>query len=81
MVVQQTVLWNTVATECQGDGDLLNNLRLKNVLTGEEKDLAVSGLFYAIGMRKCATYMTLILTPHPNRPRARNFSCSVATSD
>ncbi|KAL0578184.1 thioredoxin-disulfide reductase [Marasmius crinis-equi] len=44
-----TVLWNTVATECQGDGDLLKNLRLKNVLTGEEKDLVVNGLFYAIG--------------------------------
>ncbi|KAG5635448.1 thioredoxin-disulfide reductase [Sphagnurus paluster] len=46
-----TILWNTVATECQGDGDLLNNLRVKNLLTGEEKDLAVSGLFYAIGTR------------------------------
>ena len=46
----QTVLWNTVATECQGDGDLLNNLRIKNVKTGEEKDLPVRGLFYAIGM-------------------------------
>lgn len=45
----QTVMWNTVATECQGDGDLLNNLRIKNVITGEEKDLAVNGLFYAIG--------------------------------
>ncbi|KAG6379449.1 thioredoxin reductase [Boletus reticuloceps] len=44
-----TVLWHTVATECQGDGDLLNNLRLKNVFTGEEKDLPVNGLFYAIG--------------------------------
>jgi len=44
-----TVLWNTVATECQGDGDLLNNLRIKNVITGEEKDLPVHGLFYAIG--------------------------------
>jgi len=44
-----TVLWNTVATECQGDGDLLNNLRIKNVLTGEQKDLPVNGLFYAIG--------------------------------
>jgi thioredoxin reductase (NADPH) len=43
------VLWNTVATECQGDGDLLNNLRIKNVKTGEESDLPVSGLFYAIG--------------------------------
>lgn len=45
----QTVLWNTVATECQGDGDLLKNLRIKNLQTGEEKDLAVNGLFYAIG--------------------------------
>lgn len=45
----KTILWNTVATECQGDGDLLNNLRIKNVLTGEEADLPVSGLFYAIG--------------------------------
>jgi thioredoxin reductase (NADPH) len=45
----QTILWNTVAVECQGDGDLLNNLRIKNVLNGEEKDLPVNGLFYAIG--------------------------------
>jgi len=44
-----TILWNTVAVECQGDGDLLNNLRIKSVLSGEEKDLPVSGLFYAIG--------------------------------
>ncbi|KAI1788876.1 thioredoxin reductase [Ganoderma leucocontextum] len=44
-----TILWNTVAVECQGDGDLLNNLRLRNVLSGEEKDLPVNGLFYAIG--------------------------------
>jgi len=46
----QTILWNTVATECQGDGDLLNNLRIKNLQTGEEGDLPVRGLFYAIGM-------------------------------
>jgi thioredoxin reductase (NADPH) len=44
------VLWNTVAIECQGDGDLLNNLRIKNVQTSEERDLAVNGLFYAIGV-------------------------------
>lgn len=43
------MLWNTVAVECQGDGDLLKNLRTKNVLNGEERDLAVNGLFYAIG--------------------------------
>ena len=46
----QTVLWNTVATECQGDGDLLNNVHIKDLKTGEEKDLPVHGLFYAIGM-------------------------------
>ena len=38
-----------MATECQGDGDLLNNLRIKNLKTGEESDLQVNGLFYAIG--------------------------------
>lgn len=47
----QTVLWQTVAVECQGDGDLLNNLRIKNVSTGEESDLKVNGLFYAIGKK------------------------------
>ncbi|KAK7048093.1 thioredoxin reductase [Favolaschia claudopus] len=44
-----TILWNTVATECLGDGDLLQSLRIKNVSTGEEKNLPVNGLFYAIG--------------------------------
>ncbi|KAJ7695781.1 hypothetical protein B0H17DRAFT_1055546 [Mycena rosella] len=44
-----TVLWNTVATECLGDGDLLQSLRIKDVVTGEEKNLPVNGLFYAIG--------------------------------
>lgn len=44
-----TILWNTIAVECKGDGDLLNSLVIKNVATGEEKDLQVNGLFYAIG--------------------------------
>lgn len=38
-----------MATECLGDGDLLSSLKIKNVLTGEEKNLPVNGLFYAIG--------------------------------
>ena len=38
-----------MATECLGDGDLLNGLRTKDVKTGEEKILPVKGLFYAIG--------------------------------
>ena len=45
----QTILWNTIALEAKGDGDLLNALRTKNTKTGEISDLAVNGLFYAIG--------------------------------
>jgi thioredoxin reductase (NADPH) len=45
----QTILWDTVATKCEGDGDLLNSIRIKNVQSGEERDLPVSGLFFAIG--------------------------------
>ena len=44
-----TVLFNTVATEAKGDGELLNAVQIKNNQTGEEKDLQVNGLFYAIG--------------------------------
>ncbi|KAJ7166374.1 thioredoxin reductase [Mycena crocata] len=44
-----TVLWSTVATECIGDGDLLSSLKIRNLTTGEEKNLPVNGLFYAIG--------------------------------
>lgn len=39
----------TVATECQGDGDLLQSLAIENVKTGETSKLDVNGLFYAIG--------------------------------
>jgi thioredoxin reductase (NADPH) len=59
-----TVMWNvsclqpgtcshakiqTVATECKGDGDLLQSLALENTKTGEKSELQVNGLFYAIG--------------------------------
>lgn len=44
-----TVLWNTVAIECLGDGSLLTGLKTRNTLTGKEDELTVSGLFYAIG--------------------------------
>ena len=45
-----TVMWNTVATECKGDGDLLQSLALQNTKTGETSELQVNGIFYAIGM-------------------------------
>ncbi|CAG8522896.1 2537_t:CDS:2 [Ambispora leptoticha] len=44
-----TVLWNTIAIECKGDGNVLNLLITKNTKTGEIKDLPINGLFYAIG--------------------------------
>ncbi|WFD23383.1 hypothetical protein MEQU1_002072 [Malassezia equina] len=44
-----TVLFNTVVTEAKGDGELLTAIRTKDTKTGEEKDLQVNGLFYAIG--------------------------------
>ncbi|KAJ7366297.1 thioredoxin reductase [Mycena albidolilacea] len=44
-----TVLWNTVATECVGDGDLLSALKIRNLTTGEVTNLPVNGLFYAVG--------------------------------
>jgi len=44
-----TVLWNTVATECLGNGDLLHSLHIRNVITGKEDILKVNGLFYAVG--------------------------------
>lgn len=42
-------MWNTVALECLGDGELLQSLRIKNTVTGKEEELKVNGLFYAIG--------------------------------
>lgn len=43
------ILWNTTVEEALGDGNVLQNIRIKNKATGEESLLDVSGLFYAIG--------------------------------
>ena len=43
-----TFAWNTVVTEVLGD-DVITGLRLKDVNTDEERELAVGGLFVAIG--------------------------------
>ncbi|KAI9494806.1 thioredoxin reductase [Zychaea mexicana] len=44
-----TVHFNTVATECKGDGSLLTSLSTKNTKTGETSEIEANGLFYAIG--------------------------------
>ncbi|CAG8740289.1 13420_t:CDS:2, partial [Acaulospora morrowiae] len=44
-----TVLWNTVPVECKGNGKLLNSIVTRNTKTDEIGELAINGLFYAIG--------------------------------
>jgi thioredoxin reductase (NADPH) len=44
-----TVMFGHTPLEAKGNGDLLQHVRVKNVKTGEEKDLEANGLFYAIG--------------------------------
>ena len=41
-------LWNTVVDDVMGDGSV-EALRVRDVVTGEESDFAVDGLFVAIG--------------------------------
>ncbi|HEY9872164.1 MAG TPA: thioredoxin-disulfide reductase [Candidatus Obscuribacterales bacterium] len=44
-----TVHWNTQPMDVLGEGDRMNGVKIRNTQTGEESDLAVKGLFYAIG--------------------------------
>lgn len=43
------IKYNHVALEAQGDGSLLQSLKIKNVVTGEISELPSNGLFYAVG--------------------------------
>ncbi|MGL5134003.1 MAG: FAD-dependent oxidoreductase, partial [Planktothrix sp.] len=43
-----TVHWHTEALDVYGNGKL-GGIKIKNIQTGEEQDLPVQGLFYAIG--------------------------------
>ncbi len=43
------ILYSHIVTEIQGE-DMVESLNLKNVVTGEETDLSVSGLFIAVGI-------------------------------
>lgn len=43
------ILWNTVVDEVQGDGNQVNNLKIKSTLDDSISDLAVGGMFVAIG--------------------------------
>lgn len=43
------IIWNSIPVEAIGEGALLSAVRLKSTINDEERQLAVSGLFYAIG--------------------------------
>jgi thioredoxin reductase (NADPH) len=43
------VVWDTVVDEVLGDGHSMTGLRIRNLLTGDEKIIEAGGLFYAIG--------------------------------
>nr|BAN42500.1 thioredoxin reductase, putative [Entamoeba invadens] len=59
------VMWNSTLIELVGDGNLLNGAKVKNVVTGEEKVVPISGLFYAIGHAPNVQFLNgqLKLTP------------------
>ena len=49
-------LWDTVVNSIEGD-DHVNTLKLRNVKTEAESDLAVSGVFMAVGLRPNTGYL------------------------
>lgn len=51
------VLWNTVAEEIVGE-DQVEGIRLRNVLTKEENQLALDGVFIAVGIVPVSQLMT-----------------------
>jgi len=57
-------LWNTVITEYLG-GDVLEAVRIKNVLTGEEKVERIGGVFMAIGHKPNTDFLKGVLELNP----------------
>lgn len=53
-------LWNTTVEAIEGK-DMVKNLRLHNVLTGEKSTLDVSGIFVAVGFKPNTDYLRGIL--------------------
>jgi thioredoxin reductase (NADPH) len=51
-----TFMLNTVVDQIEGN-EKVRNLKLRNVQTGEQSTLDVSGIFVAIGFRPCTEYL------------------------
>ena len=43
------MIWNSMPEEILGDNTGVNGLRVKNILTGESRNLDITGFFVAIG--------------------------------
>jgi thioredoxin reductase (NADPH) len=50
------VIWNTVVTEIKGDRNVAS-ARLRNVKTGQESDLAVTGVFVFVGIQPITAWL------------------------
>ena len=53
-------LWNTVVEKIEG-GDLVNRIKLRQVKTGEESTLDISGIFISVGLSPDTDYLKGIL--------------------
>lgn len=51
------IRWNTVVDEVQGDGKIVNNLKVKSTVDDSISDLAVGGMFVAIGHTPNTTFL------------------------
>jgi thioredoxin reductase (NADPH) len=51
------IQWNTVVDEVQGDGKIVNNLKVKSTVDGSIRDLPVGGMFVAIGHTPNTTFL------------------------
>lgn len=58
-------LWDTVVEAVEGE-DMVNRLKLRNVVSGEKSTIDISGIFVAIGSRPNTGYLKDILTLETN---------------
>ena len=56
------VLWDTVVQKVNGDNSGMTSAAIKNIKTGESRDLPLAGMFVAIGVTPKAHFLTEVLT-------------------
>ncbi len=57
--------WNSVVTEVHGD-DVITGIRVRDTLTGEERDVEVGGMFVAIGHSPNTGFLEGVVDLKPN---------------